>query len=480
MVVRTLLAMRSGGIWDHVGLGFHRYSTDAEWLVPHFEKMLYDQALIAIACVEAWQVTGDDELRRTAEEILTYVERDLTAPGGGFWSAVDADSEGEEGRFYLWTTDELVAALGEEDAAFAARVWGARPEGNIGSQAAHVEPRANVLHLGGDPAALAEETGLGPAELEARIERVRSALFAAREARVHPLKDDKLLTDWNGLMIAAAAMAGRAFDEPRWRRMAERAADFLLAEHVTEEGRLVKRSRRGEAGLPGLLDDYAFLVWGLVELYQADFDERYLAESVRLTELALERFWDTEDGGFFLAPDDGEELIVRSKELYDGAIPSGNSVFAHELVRLARLTGREDFEERAAQLFRAFAGDVRRDPTAYPQLLVALDFALGPSNEVVVAGRREAPDTRAMQRALARSFLPFAVVLLRPEGESEPAILELAPYTEPQTAVDGRATAYVCRDHACRRPTSDLGEMLAGLDASGQGEAAERPRPIQR
>ncbi len=464
MVVKTLREMRRGGIWDHVGLGFARYSTDEKWLVPHFEKMLYDQALIAMACVEAWQMTGYEDLRQTAEEILEYVERDMTAPSGGFYSAEDADSEGIEGLFYLWSTADLKSALGDEDGAFAATIWNASESGNFESEADEVKPHANILHLTKDAGVLASELDLEVAEFEERMEAVRRKLFQIREPRVHPLKDDKVLTDWNGLMIAACAMAGRAFDEPRWTELAKRAGDNLLTSLRAENGRLYKRSRLGEAGLTGLLEDYAFSVWGLLELYESSFDERYLVASIDLTKIALEFFWDEESGGFFLAPSDGEALIVRSKEIYDGAIPSGNSVFALNLLRLSRMTANAEFDDRAHELIRAFSGDVQRGPMGFTQLMLAVDFSVGPAFEIVIAGERGAEDTSAMTRALAAVFLPNKVVIFRPAGEDAPLITTIAKYSEPQVWRDGRATAYVCQNFACKQPTTDIQVMLDSLD----------------
>ena len=466
MVVKTLREMRQGGIWDHVGLGFARYSTDERWLVPHFEKMLYDQALIAMACIEAWQATGYEDLRQTAEEIFAYVERDMTAPSGGFYSAEDADSEGLEGLFYLWSIPELKAALGEEDGAFAAAIWNASASGNFESEADEVRPNGNILHLTKDLDQLATEFELSAQKLVERIERIRLKLFEIREPRIHPLKDDKVLTDWNGLMIAAFAMGGRAFDEPRWSKLAARAGDNLLSNLRAKDGRLYKRSRLGNAGLMGLLEDYAFAVWGLLELYETSFEERYLKAAMELTDAALEHFWDEEAGGFFLAPDDGEELIVRAKEIYDGAIPSGNSVFALNLLRLSRISANTEFEDRAHELIQAFSGDVQRGPMGFTQLMLAVDFAVGPSLEIVLAGKRGAKDTAAMARALAKQFVPNKVVLFRPAGEDDPMIVKLAAYTEAQVWREERATAYVCQNFACKQPTTDVQVMIESLNTS--------------
>jgi len=461
MVRTTLNAMRSGGIWDHVGFGFHRYSTDREWLVPHFEKMLYDQALIAMAYVEAWQVFGDDRFRATAERILAYVLRDMTASTGAFWSAEDADSEGEEGRFYLWTPPQLRAALGADDAELAAEVWNVVPGGNYVDEAARRKTGRSILHLT-VPLARQARDREDPAAFLERVERIRARLFEVREARVHPFKDDKVLTDWNGLMIAACALAGRVLDADEYTQAARRAADFVLDELRSADGRLWKRYRVGHADHAGLLEDYAFSTWGLIELFETTQEPRWLEVALELTATLNAHFWDAEDGGYFTAPDDGEELIVRARDAYDGAIPSGNSVAALNLLRLARLTGRVELEERAWKLMSSFSGELGRRPSGSTQMLCALDFALGPAYEIVVAGDPRAPDTRATLSALHEVFAPNKVVLLRPPGARVP-IVELAPFAAAQRPVDGRATIYLCENFTCRAPTHDVDAVLTTL-----------------
>jgi len=463
MVETTLQAMRRGGVCDHVGFGFHRYSTDARWLVPHFEKMLYDQALLAMAYTEAFQATGKPDYEQAAREIFTYVLRDMTAPGGGFYSAEDADSEGEEGKFYLWTLAQLREVLGEEDAALAAKVWNVAEAGNFHDEATRRRTGRNILHLRQPIPMLAKDLGLGEQALRARLETVRTRLFAAREKRVHPGKDDKVLTDWNGLTIAALAKGARAFGEPRYAEAGAKAADFALDHLRTKEGRLLHRFRGGEAGIAGHLDDYAFLAWGLIELYEATFNARYLKAALELTDTMLERFWDEEGGGLFLTADDSEELLVRHKESYDGAVPSGNSVAMLVLLRLGRMTARPELEEKAEAVGRAFAGGVARAPVAHTQMMVAVDVAVGPSHEIVIVGKPGAEDTEAMLAALRTRFLPRKVVLFRPAGEAKPPIAELAPFVEAQKALGGAATAYVCRNYACRQPTTDNEEMLKSL-----------------
>ncbi|MBM4035461.1 MAG: thioredoxin domain-containing protein [Planctomycetes bacterium] len=469
MADRTLDAMRLGGIWDHVGFGFHRYSTDARWLVPHFEKMLYDQALLALAYTEAFQATGKPAHRETARDILAYVLRDMTAPEGGFWSAEDADSEGEEGKFYLWSVPEVAKLVGPEDAGLAIKLLNLAPEGNFVDQVHGVRTGMNIPHLAA-PVAV---------EHRERFEAIRQRLFAAREKRVRPHKDDKVLTDWNGLMIAALARAAQAFGEPRYAEAAERAAAFALKELRRPDGRLrhcwvAQASRLWPTGkmpvppgrasaAPAHADDYAFLTWGLLDLYEATFSVRWLEAALELNRLLLAHHWDDAAGGLFFTADDGEKLLFRQKELYDGAAPSANSVALSNLLRLSRVTGHASLEDRAARLTRAFAADVARMPSAFTQFLCGLDFALGPSHEAVIAGRPGAPDTLAMLAAIRTSFLPNKVLLFRPADEAAPAIARLAPYTAAQVPLDGKATAYVCQAGACKAPTTDPAEALAAL-----------------
>ncbi len=460
MVTKTLRAMRRGGVYDQVGFGFHRYSTDARWLLPHFEKMLYDQAGLLMAYTEAFQATGDPEFERVAREIVEYVTRDMTSPEGAFHSAEDADSEGEEGKFYVWTIAELEEALGKEDAALAAAVWNATRGGNFQEEATGKTTGANVLHLTTKVQETAMTLGMTEEDLDRRMEDIRRRLLEARSARVRPSLDDKVLTDWNGFMIAALAKAGATLGEPAFVEAARRAASFLFDTMVVEEDRLLHRFRDGEAAIKGHVDDHAFLVWGLLELYEATFDSDHLATAIALNRSMLAHFWDDEEGGLFLSADDGEELLVRQKETYDGAMPSGNSVAMLNLLRLHHLTGDTDLAERAADMGRAFSTEAGKLPSGFTQMMNALDMALGGAQEVVIVGDPDAEDTRAMIEALREPFLPNKVVLLRRPGEAGSPIVELAPFLEEHHQLDGRATAYVCRDHFCRNPTTDVQTML--------------------
>jgi len=465
MVEKSLQEMRQGGIYDHIGFGFHRYATDHEWLVPHFEKMLYDQALIAMACIEAYQATGKKVYAQTAHEIITYVLRDMTSPEGGFYSGEDADSEGREGKFYVWTEDELRAALLPDEAELIIRLFNIKKTGNFHDEATGQNTGANIFHLTGSFCESAHALKMTEHDLYIRFETVREKLFALRAQRVHPHKDDKVLTDWNGLMIAALARAAQVFDTPAYAAAAQKAASFILNNLHTPEGRLLHRYRDGEAKVSGMVDDYAFFIWGLIELYEATFETAHLLTALALQHDMLEHFWDDRTGGFYFTADDGEKLLVRQKEIYDGAVPSGNSAAMLNLVRLARITGRSVFEDKALGIVQAFAGIAGQVPSAYTQLMTAFSAALGPAHEIVIAGNPQTEDTRKMLRALRGACIPDTVVVLRPVDEHAAAITSIAPYTREQTAIDGKATAYVCRNHACSLPTTSIDKMLELLQA---------------
>jgi uncharacterized protein YyaL (SSP411 family) len=462
MVEKTLQAMRRGGIFDHLGFGFHRYSTDRRWLVPHFEKMLYDQALLAIAYTEAFQLTGQDEYRRTVEEMLTYVGRDLRSPEGAFYTAEDADSEGEEGKFYVWELGEVETLLSSSEAELAREIFNLRPEGNF------TEPEGrhsgkNILYLGRTPDPAAAGLGISEEDLQKAIARIRGRLFGRREQRPRPLKDTKILADWNGLMIAALAKAAQAFGRADYAEAARAVAAFIRKKMMVN-GKLHHCSVEGEVTIPAFLDDHAFLTWGLLELYEATFEAGLLSWASRLTEDVVRGFWDEKDGGFFCTSADlHKDLPLRRKELYDGALPSGNSVMVLNLLRLGRLLGRPDLEARAGRLIEVFSGRVSQYPVAYTQFLCGLDFALGPGREVVIVGRTGASDTRAMFDVLRTEFIPNTVVVFRPAEESDPMIVKLAPFTAAMRSPGDRATAYVCSNCRCERPTTEPDELRSLL-----------------
>lgn len=460
MVEKTLTALRNGGIYDHAGFGFHRYSTDPEWLVPHFEKMLYDQAMLAMAYTEAYQATGKEEYGKTAKEIFAYVLRDMTAPSGGFYSAEDADSEGEEGKFYLWTEVEIRQLLGEREAEVIIRAFNIEKDGNFIDQATGKKNGKNILHLKKSLPRAAADFNMPLEDLERLVEEARHKLLIARKRRINPGKDDKILTDWNGLMIAALAKGAQAFDEPGYAKTARHALDFILKNMQRPDGRLLHRYRDGQAAVPAYLDDYAFLIWGLLELYEAAFEASYIKIALDLNRDLLMHFWDERRSGFYFTADDSEGLFVRQKEIYDGAVPSGNSVAMLNLLRLGRITADPGLEDKAFKVVTVFSGNVQQLPSAYTQLMVALDFGLGPSYEVVIAGDSGKEDTRAMLNALRREFLPNKVLLFRPTEEESPDIIHISPFAKDMSMINGRATAYVCTNYTCKAPTTDIDKML--------------------
>ena len=449
MAEKTLRAMRAGGIFDQVGFGFHRYSTDAEWLVPHFEKMLYDQALLALAYTEAFQATGAGKFKVTAKEVLEYVLRDLASPEGGFYAAEDADSEGEEGLFYLWTEEEIRKTLSFEDAALAVNLFGVEAGGNY-ADAGRKRNGENILHLAKPLEQVASESQLTIDKLVLRLGRICKILFKAREKRVRPAKDDKVLVDWNGLMIAALAKASSVFSEPRYLQAAVKAADFMLEKMRDENGTLHHRYAKGEKAIEGFLDDYAFLVWGLIEIYEAGFGEAYLQAAVELTDAMISRFWDDCDGGFYFTAKGGDDAVPIIKQVYDGALPSGNSVALLNLLRLALLTGDSKYRELASQILWVFSEDVKRAPAAHTFMLLGVDFAVGPAYNIILVGAQKEDSMQSMLSALEAVYLPNMVFSLRlPDKRG-------MGYEK----IEGKATAYVCRDQICMPPTNKVEKML--------------------
>ncbi|UCE20419.1 MAG: thioredoxin domain-containing protein [Gemmatimonadota bacterium] len=460
MAEKTLQFMRRGGVYDHIGFGFHRYSTDERWLVPHFEKMLYDQALLTMAYVEAYQATGKEEYKRTGEEVLSYVLRDMTSPEGGFYSAEDADSEGEEGKFYLWEEGEIRGVLPPEEAEVIIRALNVEEKGNFRGESTGEKTNENILHLRMSLAESVPELGLEQGELLHRLESARRALFDVRQRRPRPFRDEKILTDWNGLMIAALAKAARVFDNADYTNAAGTATAFVLSRMRDKEGRLYHRFGDGEVALGGFLDDYAFFTWGLIEMYETTFEVDYLKAALEMTERMIHHFWDKSEGGFYFTADDAETTLIRRKEIYDGAIPSGNSVAMLNLLRLGRMTARPEFAENAAHIGRAFSKDIERTPVAYTQLMSALDFQSGESYEVVLVGDVLSADTKVMLDALRKRFLPKTVVLFSPAHGESSEISKLADYTQSMSSINGKTTAYVCQNYSCKQPTTDVRKVL--------------------
>src|SRR5512136_26828 len=464
MAEKTLLSMHAGGIYDHVGSGFHRYATDAGWRIPHFEKMLYDQALLAMAYTEAFLITGKAVYRKVAEETLGYMLRDLRSAEGAFFSAEDAESGGREGGYYLWTWDGIGEVLtGSERAAFTV-YYGICRDGNMPRHPGVTASGENVLFIADPGGEAPGETGLPRDALTGTLSRAMEKVRAARNRRQRPSRDEKILTDWNGLAIGALAMASRAFGSAEHREAAGETARFILTRLATKEGRLLHRYFGGEAGVEGNADDYAFLAWGLIELYETTFDTRFLEQAAVLTNVLLSRFWDREQGGFFFTPDDSEALIARLKPVHDGSVPSANSVALHNLILLFRLTGRTRYLDRARELMAWYLRERSSTAPAATWMMASLSLAFSPSTEVVIAGDPDAPDTRALlQVAGTRQHPGVSVLLKRPAGD--PLLDSLAPFTRDFTTRDGMAAAYVCRNHACELPVTDPESLARILDA---------------
>lgn len=446
MVKKTLTALRMGGIFDQLGGGVHRYSTDRKFLVPHFEKMLYDQALLAMAYLETYQATGEDFFGDTAREIFTYVLRDLTDPDGAFYSAEDADSEGVEGKFYLWSEAEIAAVLGKAAGAAFAEAFGVEEAGNYQDEVTGKKTGLNILHQ------------LQPLKGEVFV-GARRALFARRSERSHPFKDDKVLTSWNGLMIGALALGKNILGEAGYLAAAEKATDFVLKELRNGDGRLLRRYRAGNAALAAYLDDYAFFIFGLLNLYEASFKVRYLALAVELTGQMIDLFWDEEHDVFSFSGLGNEQLLTPIVEFYDGALPAGNSVAFLALLKLARLTDNRHYRDFAGKMATRIIAEAGEYPAGYTMFLSGLDFLLGPTGEIVIAGESGAPETIAAGKIIHKNFLPNKVVLLHSAGKNGKELERIAEYTRCQPLLGGKTTFYVCRDYSCVQPVTDLAEL---------------------
>ncbi len=448
----TLDHMAHGGIYDHIGGGFHRYATDAIWLVPHFEKMLYDNALLARVYLEAYQVTGDEEYRRVVEETLDYVTREMTSPEGGFYAAQDADSEGVEGKYFVWTPREIAAVVGADDAPLVCAYYGVTERGNFEGE--------NILHRMIPLADAARDTGATPEHMQTVVERARPLLLAARERRVKPGRDDKILTAWNGLMLRSFADAARVLGRDDYRAVAERSADFLLTNLKTGNGRLLRTYKDGRAKIDGYLDDYAALANGLLALYALTFEPRLFAEARALAGAILARFWDEREGGFYMTSDDGHtELISRPKELFDNAVPSGNSTAVDVLLRLAALSGDNNYAERAERTLQGLTGIVQRAPSGFGRALAAMEFALSTPTEVAIAGDPGEGAADALLRVVNGAYRPTVVTAVTRPGALEAGIALL----EGRDRVDGQAAAYVCERFACRRPVTTPADLAREL-----------------
>jgi len=454
-VETTLRRMADGGIYDHLGGGIARYSTDPHWCVPHFEKMLYDQALVSRVYLEAYQVTGNHRYAQVARHIFDYVLADLQSLEGAFYCSRDADSEGVEGKYYVWSKSEIMDILGEPAGELFCSYYDVTEEGNWEG--------LNVLNVPRDLETVARLNGIDPATLRQSLHVSRHKILAARAQRVPPGLDDKVLTGWNGLMIGSLAAGARVLGEFKYAESAARAADFVLRQMV-EGGRLLRTCRKGKAHTLAYLDDYAFFIEGLLELYSSTFEPRRLLEAIHLNEQMIARFWDPQGKTFFFTADDAEKLVVRTKDIHDGATPAGNSVAVSLLVRLAAILDRDDLRKKAGQAIRALAGSVRKAPLAFDRLLAAADLYHSPLTEIVIAGPLGAPDTQALIRTACQGYDPYRLVLLADSTAPSMAILsEQVGPLQGKSVVQGRPAAYVCRQGTCSRPASSTQELQREL-----------------
>lgn len=455
MCEATLESMAHGGMYDQIGGGFHRYSTDKKWLVPHFEKMLYDNALLARTYLEAFQVTGKDFYSRIAREVLDYVLREMTSPEGGFYSATDADSEGEEGVFFVWTPEQVEEVLGEADARTFCEYYSITTGGNF-------EGGTSIPHVSKPVEEVAGSLNLSCEKLEEVLERGRRKLYEARESRVKPFRDEKVLASWNGLMISAFARGYQILEDPRYLEAADRAAAFIV-ENLYFSDRLHRTYKDGRCQFPGYLDDHAYLGEAFLDLYETTFKPEHLQFARELTDTLLEQFWDAGGGGFFFTALHHKSLITRKKDPFDNATPSGNGVAALSLLRLERLTGVDSYRARAVELFKGVKPLVEKAPMAFSYTILALEYIFNVPVEIAVLGNPEAEETRKLLRVVYQRFLPNkALVAVTPPVDQ--AMGEAVPLLAGKSLEGEKATAFVCRDYACRTPVTeprDLERLLA-------------------
>jgi len=468
MVGKTLDSMRRGGIYDQLGYGFSRYSTDREWLVPHFEKMLYDNAMLCCVYLEAYQCTDNPDYARVAEEILTYVSRIMDDPGGGFYSAEDADSEGREGRYYVWSLEEILQCLGTEQGKIFADFYGVTATGNF-------EQNANVLSFQEkDIAGHAAAHNMTVEEMEQQLAEGRAVLLQQRELRQRPLKDKKILTAWNALMIVALTKAARTLKYMEYKERAQKCLDFLYANLFRQDGRLLARYQDGAAEYPAYLDDYAFLLWALLEMYETTFVTEYLAKAQRLAADMQRLFIDAKRGGFFFSGIDNEELILRPKELFDSCMPSGNSVALMAMVRLGQYTENRELLKTAGQMLKALAGEVEKVPQFYPGFLMALEQYQTPPSQIIIAGQKTEYATRAMMAATGRSYLPTTLVMVN-DPDCSRLTEKVLPHILRYRMLDGRPTAYICENYACQAPYNHVVEYMQALEEMSKCKKTNKP-----
>lgn len=452
IVRHTCRKMSEGGIYDQLGGGFHRYATDARWLVPHFEKMLYDNALLSRLYLHYYQVSRDEAARVVAEGILDYIVREMTSSEGSFYSTQDADSEGVEGKFFVWSLEEVTQLLGERDAALFAAYYNVTSAGNFEGE--------NILNVTRELSEVAAAENVSVAELSATLQRARKILFDAREKRVKPARDEKVLTAWNGLMLASFAEAAAILNRSDYLAVAKKNARFVL-DNLRRDVLLLRTYKDGQAKLNAYLEDYAFFIDGLVTLFETSGELQWLEEASNLAATMIDEFWDDEEGGFFYTGRSHEDLIVRSKDFFDNATPAGNSVAAEVLLRIGLLTDNTDYQRRAATILRLMASTVQRYPSGFGRLLCALDFYLGTPKEIAIIGDPSSAETQSLLDELWKPYLPNKVVAQAPPDETSAA--NLIPLLRDRPQLDKKATAYVCEHFTCKEPATTPAELASRL-----------------
>ncbi|WP_371930232.1 thioredoxin domain-containing protein [Bacillus pumilus] len=451
-VTKTLDGMANGGIYDHIGSGFSRYSTDEKWLVPHFEKMLYDNALLMEAYTEAYQLTQQPEYEKLVHHLIQFIKQDMINRDGSFYSAIDADSEGKEGQYYVWSKDEIMTHLGDDLGALFCAVYHITEEGNFeGWNIPHTistsfdDIKASFL--------------IDDKTLQSKLQFAQHILQSVRQQRPAPLVDDKVLTSWNALMISALAKAGRVFDAEEAISMAKQAMSFLET-HLVQHERLMVRYREGDVKHLGFIEDYAHMLSAYLSLYEATFEQDFLEKAKTVAENMFELFWDEEKGGFFFSGSDAEALIVREKEVYDGAMPSGNSTALKQLLTLSRMIGRQDWLEKLEQMFKAFYVDVSSYPSGHTAFLQGLLSQYAAKREIIILGKNDDPQKERLLQALRKRFMPFDFILTAETGQD---LAQLAPFAKDYKTIDGSTTVYICENYSCRQPITNIDEAIEQL-----------------
>ncbi len=471
ITLATLRKMAEGGMNDQLGGGFHRYSVDSQWRVPHFEKMLYDQAQLVVSYLEAYQLSNDIFFADVARDVLDYVVRDMTDSKGGFHSAEDADSplpenpdEEAEGAFYVWTKTEIETILGKETAEIFNIYYGVVEGGNALSDPQGEFVGMNILYVSKSIEDIAKQFNQTPEKINNSLSESRQTLFAIRDERPRPHLDDKVITAWNGLMIGAFAKGYQVLGETRYLDAAKRSAGFILAElYDSKKKTLLRRYRDGESGLEAHLEDYAFFVQGLLDLYEASLEINWLTHAIDLTTKQINLFWDTENNGFYDTSGNDKTVLLRTKDNYDGAEPAGNSIATMNLLRLAQMTDNEDWHNKAKQTLSAFSGRLQQIPSAMPQMITAFDYQLAKPKQIIIAGKPDASDTKRMLNEVFKRYIPNKIILLADGGEGQKILAKHLSFIESVVMIDGKATAYICENYVCQLPTSDVAVMVSFL-----------------